>query len=396
MREEWGEPFTSADFERGLDAVCERVGVTTDEGRPSVRENVMARGLERLGWHVAAMPRNVRGCEQGQVCGRCGFGCPLGAKQSTLVTWLVDAQAAGARILVETRALRVVTEAGAADGVEARTAAGHRVAVRARVVVACAGALQTPVLLRRSGLTNAHVGRHLHLHPTTGVSGVFDEEIRPWEGTMQALYSDEHRDLDGAGYGLKYETAPVHPGVLVAFAPWESAREHRELVARLPQLTGIGLLLRDRSEGEVRVGRNGGPRVRYRLGPEDVRHVRVGHNGAARILEAAGARRIFSSHARLVSYEPGRGSRDDFLRAADAVGFGPGRCAFYGFHQMGTARVGGSPATSACKPDGETWETRGLYVMDGSSFPSASGVNPMITIEALAHLNASRLAARLT
>jgi long-chain-alcohol oxidase len=63
---------------------------------------------------------------------------------------------------------------------------------------------------------------------------------------------------------------------------------------------------------------------------------------------------------------------------------------------MGTARVGDSPATSACKPDGETWETRGLYIMDGSSFPSASGVNPMITIEALAHLNASRLAARLT
>jgi choline dehydrogenase-like flavoprotein len=153
--------------------------------------------------------------------------------------------------------------------------------------------------------------------------------------------------------------------------------------------------LRDESEGEVRSRREGSPRVRYRLTAKDVDHVRTGVDGAAQILEAAGARRILSSHQRLVSYEPGRSTRAEFVRAADAVGYGPGRCAFYGFHQMGSARIGGSPSTSACNPEGQTWDVRGLYVMDGSSFPSASGVNPMITIEALAHLNASRLAARL-
>jgi len=128
----------------------------------------------------------------------------------------------------------------------------------------------------------------------------------------------------------------------------------------------------------------------------DVRHVRAGVDGAAQIFEAAGARRIFSSHARLVSYEPGRGSREQFLRDADAVGYGPGRCTFYSFHIMGSARLGSSPENAVCKPTGETWDAQGLYVMDGSSFPSASGVNPMVTIEAIAHLNASRLAAELT
>jgi choline dehydrogenase-like flavoprotein len=336
------------------------------------------------------MPRNVRGCEQGVVCGRCGFGCPLGAKQSTLVTWLVDAQGAGARILAETRAHRVDTAEGAVRSVDARTRTGHSVTVRARAVVLSAGALQTPVLLRASGLTNANIGRHLHLHPTTAVSGVFDEELRPWEGTMQALYSDEHANLGGSGFGLKYETAPVHPGVLVAFAPWESARQHADLVAQLPHTTGIGLLLRDRTEGVVKGGR-----VDYRLGAEDIQHVRIGLEGAAQILEAAGAKRIFSSHARLLTYEPGRGARERFLQEADAVGYGPGRCAFYSFHLMGSARLGADPRTAATKPDGETWETRNLYVMDGSSFPSASGVNPMITIEAIAHLNARQLAAKL-
>ena len=395
VRAEWGDPFTSHDFDTSLDAVCERLSVTTEEGRPSRRDEAMGRGLERLGWHVAAMPRNVKSCEQGVVCGRCGFGCPLGAKQSTLVTWLVDALSAGARILASTRAQRVEIANGTARAVVARTHDGHAVTVRSRATVVCAGALQTPVLLRASGLTNPNVGRHLHLHPTTGVSGVFDEEIRPWEGTMQALYSDQHRDLDGAGYGLKYETAPVHPGVLVAFAPWDGAREHAELVAQLPHLTGIGLLLRDRSEGEVRPGRDGEPRVRYRLAADDVARVRTGIDGAAQILEAAGARRIFSSHARVVAYKPADTARAQFLRAADAVGYGPGRCTFYAFHPMGSARLGASSSVGATKPDGETWETRGLYVMDGSSFPSASGVNPMITIEAIAHLNATQLAGNL-
>jgi len=395
VRADWGEPFTSADYDASLDAVCERIGVNSDEGKPSKRDDVMARGLEQLGWHVAEMPRNVRGCEQGVVCGRCGFGCPIGAKQSTLVTWLVDAQQAGARIAIGTRARRVRVSCGSANAVEAASN-GHSVLVRARAIVLAAGALHTPVLLRASGLSNPNIGRHLHLHPTTGVSGVFDDEIRPWEGTMQALYSDQHRDLDGAGYGLKYETAAVHPGVLVAFAPWESAREHAQLMAQLPWISGIGLLLRDRGEGEVRATRTGDPRVRYALTAGDLRHVRIGLDGAARILEAAGARRVFSSHSRLVAYEPSPGARERFLEQADGVGYAPGRCSFYAFHLMGSARLGSSPSNAATNSDGETWETRNLYVMDGSSFPSASGVNPMVTIEAIAHLNATKLAATLT
>ena len=77
----------------------------------------------------------------------------------------------------------------------------------------------------RSGLRNPNVGRGLRLHPATAVFGIFDEEIRPWEGTMQAMYSDEHRHLDD-GYGIKYETVPAHPALLTAAVPWDGAAEH--------------------------------------------------------------------------------------------------------------------------------------------------------------------------
>ncbi|MDP8988435.1 MAG: GMC family oxidoreductase [Actinomycetota bacterium] len=398
IRSEWAGYGVGAmvadDYTHSLDAVWDRLGVTSDHSRPSPREQVMKRGLDALGWHVDHMPRNVRGCDEA-VCGYSPFGCLAGAKQSTTKTWLADAWRRGARILVRTRAERVVVEGGRARGVEARTSDGQKVTVRARAVVMAAGAVHTPALLRRSGLENRNIGRHLRLHPVTGVAGVFEEEIRPWEGVMQAVYSDELADLH-AGYGMKLESAPLHPSVLAIYAPWRGARQHQDLMAQLPHLAPIGVLLRDSSEGEVRIDRDGEPVLHYRLNDFDIGHVRTGVEGAARVLEAAGASRIFSAHRNWVAYEPGRGrGRDGFLQAADRCGWRAGQCVFTSFHIMGSARMGGSPHDSACNPEGECWDVGGVYVCDGSTFPTASGVNPMITIEAIAHLNATRLARAL-
>jgi choline dehydrogenase-like flavoprotein len=81
---------------------------------------------------------------------------------------------------------------------------------------------------------------------------------------------------------------------------------------------------------------------------------------------------------------------------ADAAGYGAGELALGSFHIMGSARMGGFPSISACDPTGQTWEVRDLYVFDGSAFPTASGVNPQISIQAVAHMGARGLAARLT
>jgi long-chain-alcohol oxidase len=399
IRTEWaaaGVPwFTSDEYTRSLDAVCERLHVNLEHNRVSRREQVLDRGLRALGWHVDTMPRNVIGCDQGKVCGYCGYGCALGAKQSATKTWLADAQQHGARFVVETRALRVRIEAGAATGVEARSKSGHRVNIRCKAVVSACGSIHTPALLLRSGLRNEHIGRHLHLHPVSNVCGVFDEEIRPWEGTMQAIYSDEHRFLTG-NYGVKYETTALQPVIAVAVLPWRDPQQYRSLLEKLSHISAIGVLLRDRDGGRVTTDPEGHPVAHYALTSFDRAHLRSGFIGAARILEAAGARQIFSPHAKWCSYEPGRrGSLVTFTKAMDSAGWDSVRLALFSFHIQGTARLGGSPKTSATNPDGEVWEARNLYVMDSSSFPSASGVNPMISIEAIAHRNASALAARL-
>ncbi|MEA2331418.1 MAG: hypothetical protein QOH58_1556 [Thermoleophilaceae bacterium] len=400
VRKEWAvehgvTAVASGDFDRSLDAVWERIGVNAEHSIPSRRDETIREGLDELGWEWEVMQRNVRGCSE-EVCRLCHYGCQLGAKQSTLKTWVQDAHDAGTRILVETRADRVLTENGAARGVEARTAAGHRVTVRARAVVSACGALHTPALLARSGVGSKALGKHLRLHPVLVIWGQFDEQVRPWEGMLSSTYSDQDMDMDGKGYGVKYEHVATPPSILLSFSPWRGGGHHANLMQALPYTGGLGVLLRDHGVGEVRTGRDGEPIVRYALTPGDVEHMRRGVRGAAQVVEAMGARRIYSSHSKWVAYEPGKsGDLDGFVRDADACGWGAGQAQMISFHIMGSARMGASPADSVCDPAGQVWGMPNLYVFDGAAFPTASGVNPMVTIEALAHMNASALAAQL-
>ena len=397
VRHEWarehGLPhFESAEYARSLDAVAQRLGVNTDHAKPSGRDRVLIRGLEQLGWHHALLPRDVRGCTQDDACGYCGFGCRRSAKQSTLITYLQDAAARGARIVVDCDVRCVIIERGTASGVAARVGK-HVVSVRAKAVILAAGSVNSPALLLRSGVRLPALGRHLALHPATAVLADMEEVVRPWTGTVQAHYSDQFADLDG-GYGFKFETAPIHPSLQALAAPWESAVQHRERMARLPHTALVGILLRDRfGGGQVSVDRDGAAVVDYRLSRYDRAHLWRAIAGGAELLEAAGAREIWLPLARAVNYRPsGRGAREDWLARVHAAGWGPNELLLVTFHQMASCRMGASAKTSVVDAEHRVWGIRGLYVADASTFPSASGVNPMLTIMAIAHRAAGIIA----
>ncbi|MGW0248880.1 GMC family oxidoreductase [Nocardia goodfellowii] len=402
VRAEWAslgaKQFDSDEFGDALTAVERRLGVNYDRSPLSGRESVLERGLQNLGWEVGTLPRNVTdACDAGIECGRCGSGCRLGAKQSVTKTWLADAAAKGARLVVGADVRSIEVKAGTAESVRAVTAAGHEIVVRARAVVVAAGAIQTPALLRRSGLRDNNIGNYLRLHPATAVFGTFDEDIRPWEGGLQTRLSRQHSDLDGNGYGVIFETMPLHPGPIMGLVSWRGAAEHRAFMGNLAHTAAVAVITRDRDHGSVVLDKAGEPIVKYVVSARDAAHVHRGIVGAAEILEAAGAKTITSSHQAGVSYEPGvRGSHAEFEAAALAAGYAPGRCGMGALHIMGSARMGGSRADSATDPDGATWEVPNIVVADASCFPTASGVNPMVTIEAIAYMNAKRLAARLS
>jgi choline dehydrogenase-like flavoprotein len=355
----------------------------------------LIRGLEQLGWHHGLLPRNVRGCSQGEDCGYCGLGCRRGAKQSTLVTFLQDAADRGARIVVDCNVRRIIVERGKASGVEARVA-GHAVRIDAKAVVVAAGSIHSPALLLRSGVALPALGRFLALHPATAVLADMEEEIRPWSGTVQAHYSDQFADLH-EGYGFKFETAPMHPSLLALAAPWESAGQHHDRMARLPHTALTGILLRDRCGGRVRVDRDGNPVIDYRLSRYDAQHLRRGLAAAAELLEAAGAREIWAPLARPVSYRPGAPrARQQWLDRVDATGWGPNQLLLVTFHQMASCRMGASRRTSVVDAEHRVWGIPGLYVADASVFPTASGVNPMLSVMGIAHRAAGVIASHLS
>jgi choline dehydrogenase-like flavoprotein len=237
------------------------------------------------------------------------------------------------------------------------------------------------------------LGKNLALHPATAVFAEMAEDVRPWTGTVQAHYSDEFADLD-RGYGFKFETAPVHPSLAALAAPWASRAQLGAFMQKLPRLGLCGILLRDRFGGRVTVDRDGQPVVRYALSRYDTGHLRRGFAAAGELLAAAGAKEIWTPQAYPVSYRPnGQSSeRDRWIAAADAAGYGPNQLTLVTFHQMASCRMGTSAATSVVNPEHQVWDVPGLYVVDASTFPSASGVNPMLTVMGMAHRAAGVIA----
>ncbi len=380
------------ELQSALEAVEVRCGVDTDESQINPQNAALARGAESLGYHWSRIPRNVQGCGDYRTCGYCGFGCPRGAKQSTANTYLRDAARAGAEIVVNAEVREVLVKGGRAVGVRAR-AGPSQVTVKAKTVVVAAGGIHTPAVLVRSGLSGPNVGRRLYFHPTTGILGEFDDVIEMWSGVPQSVVVDHFANWDGKGYGFWLETPPPHPGLLSSALAWHSGREHKEMMSRYPRLAAFIVLVRERVGGRLTVDRKGRPVMHYRLSQEDQPHMLRGIEEAFRIHHAAGAREIAGPHSSLEPYRGG--SLEGYLKGLARAGFRPNTYALFSAHQMGTCPMGGSASRSVVDPHGEHWDVKNLFVADGSVFPTALGVNPMLTIMALAHRTAGYVKSRL-
>ncbi len=374
-------------FQRSLDAVIKRMNVGVEDSPVNGLNAVLEQGCKSLGYDVTTIPRNVKGCEE---CGFCNFGCAFGAKQGTLKTYLQDAYQRGTRIIVNATVKRVLIEHGTAVGaelvVQAADGTNREVTIRSKVVVVAAGSIHTPALLMRSGLTNANIGANLHLHPVTVTYGLFDEPVLGWQGPPMTRFSRQFANLDGRGYGVRLETAPVHPGLAAATFPWQSGEGHKRLMSNLSTMSNIIVLTRDRHGGRIALDPQGNPVLHYKLHPFDAAHMLKGMIESLRVHIAAGAKEVSSPHNHQMLFRPADGGKlDDFLSQVEARGLHKNACSLFSAHQMSSCRIGGDSTTGALDPTGQTYEVRNLYVADGSVLPTASGVNPMISIMATAH-----------
>lgn len=392
-RAEWtrlGVDGLDAELDACYDLVEERLDVDTDESPLNPQNSVLARGCEALGLPWQVIPRNTRGCGD---CGHCGLGCRRGAKLSTPRTFLRDALACGAEIVTLCHADRIVVEGGRAVAVAAtvRDGAPHRITVRAPLVVLGGGAMGTPALLLRSALGGPETGKGLHVHPVPGIVGIYPERIRIWSGVPQSVMSDAFAEVED-GHGFRLEVPSVLPGLLAAALPWRSAADHRRRMEQLDHAAAIIPIVRDRESGSVAIDRRGAPVVRYALRGLTARIVQRAIVETARIHLAAGASEVLAVFTRPVVATAGS-DLAAFEQEVLSRGTAPNRIALFTAHQMGTARMGAVARDSVADPDGAVRGVSGVWVADASVFPTAAGVNPTLTIMALAMRNARRMLA---
>lgn len=384
IREEWQRAGVDG-LDPHYDAVEARLDVDTNESERNGPNSALERGLRALSLGARTIPRNVRGCGD---CGHCGYGCRLGAKQSTLRTYLVDACRDGAEILTGCEARRIEVSGGAVTGVLARVPGGE-LHVRAPVVALAGGALLSPAVLLRSGLGGAHAGRHLALHPVAVVAGEYRDQVPAWQGVPQSVVSEAFDELT-PGYGFRIECPPALPGILAASLPWWGSDQHRDEMRRAARTAPFILIVRDREGGRVTVDRDGEAQIQYRVASDSAALLTRAMVEGVRIHAAAGSVRVGTLHTPPLIFN-GQTDMRTVEREIASRGVAPNRVTLFSAHQMATCRIGGDRASSVANPDGQVWDVRGLYVTDASAFPSSSGVNPMLSVMALARRTADRI-----
>jgi len=368
----------------------------TPEALLGENARVFRRGVERLGLHGQPICRNISDCRG---CGVCAMGCPSDAKQAMHLSYLPRAEAAGARIYARCRVRRLRVDGGRAAGIEAdilSRAEGTRprsevvrgrLTVRAEAVVFAAGAVHTPLLLMENGLAprGGPVGRGLRIHPAVGVTAAFEEEILGWHGTLQPFFVDDYRE----SHGLMFEVTSPTP-TLAARSLRQVGEGAMTRIAEYPHLASVGLFVAESSSGRVRRLPGGRPLLSYRLNAHDVQRLVFGIAVAARIFFAAGARRVYPGLAGVPSLDD-----PSQLERLERQRFGPRSLSAVGFHPMSTVRMGRNPTQCGVGPNGESNALPHLWVADASVLPDCPGVNPQLTIMAVATQIAWEIAGRL-
>ncbi|MER5907599.1 GMC family oxidoreductase [Streptomyces mirabilis] len=336
-------------------------------------------GAKALGWDAAPLRRNAPGCRGS--C-QCVVGCPTGAKQSVQLSVLPEACASGARIVTGARVRRILVDRDRpggprAAGVLVRRPDGSELEILSPLVVVAAGALQTPPLLRRSGLGgHPRLGRNLSVHPAISVAGRFGRPVTSWKGVLQSVGVEHLRDD-----GILIE-ATAAPAGMSSFVLPGIGRELRRELEGTDQLATLGAMIADRPSGRV-LGRDR-TWLRYDLTPRDAGRLLRAQRAMGRLLFAAGAEEVLTG----VPQVPRARTPAQLEALLDTVT--ARQLHVSAFHPTGTAAAGADPERSPADPEGRLRGIDGVLISDGSVLPSCPEVNPQLSIMAAALAVAER------
>jgi choline dehydrogenase-like flavoprotein len=369
---------------------------------------VLERGCRALGLSSKRFSLNMRDCLG---CGFCAEGCAYDRKQGTLVTYVPDAVRRGVRLIHHCDMHRLDFERRGGElkvvGAQARVRPTKRgsqpnsvdpgdLQIRASLVIVCAGAIESPVLLQRSGHPDPQglIGRGLVLHPSLPIVGLMDAPLTNYHGITGSIYSDHFYQSHGFYYECLFGH-PVYGSVVLPF----TGVEHFDLMRQYSRIAGFGVMLVDTPTRVNRVEwhpSTGQRRILYTLSPGDRDRLRVAARTGVEIMLAAGAREVILPSAETIGPLP----RPRFTQPHQAVhcaslAFAPHQTTITSAHCQATVKMGEDPATSVVDSRGRSHHVRNLVVCDSSVFPDSCGANPMLSIMTLARYQGRRIAAEL-
>ena len=356
--------------------------------------HTIVRGCDALGLSWQPFERNVKACA---LTGHCLSGCASDRKQSMLVTYLPWAIAQGARLFADTRVQRIVSTNGHVDGVLAEVIDPASSKVKARIqatakqVIVAAGAIQSPLLLQRSGLatSSAQLGKNFACHPSTMVVAEYAERVDSWSGALLGVYIDEWAHPDKGGFLL--EAGGAGPVELSGVTDPGTGVAYMNYMQRVGHLAGLVTLIHDEGVGRVEAKAER-YQIHYKLSDKNFAQMLAAIKAASQVHFAAGALRVFLPTVQQHVLTPG----DDIDALLATLSNQPHTFRIVSYHPQGTCRMGADPAQSVVGPNGEAHDVKGLFVADASIFPTSVVVNPQVSVYALASYIAEGILAETT
>ena len=357
---------------------------------PNANNSALEKGCEKLGISWGKISRNVSGCLD---LGYCGTGCPVNAKQSTLVTTIPGALKAGATLISKARAEAFVLTKGKVTELKCRAMtprgnapSGRLIKIKASHYVLAAGAIGSPAILLRSAekSLNPHglVGTRTFLHPVNISGAIMPFAVNGEYGAPQTSYSDHYVEtrIDNKKPGFKLECPPLQP-MLMATALVGHGKVHAEIMKQRPNLQVLIALQRDgfhpeSTGGQVYLKSDGTPGLDYQVSNYVWQGIRDAFMVMAEIQFAAGAKAVAPVHRDAGIYN----SLKEVKKAIRDLPMEILKARLFSAHVMGGCPMGEDPAKSVVNSNGRHHEVENLSVFDGSVFPTSIAANPMESI----------------
>ncbi len=384
----WNVPgLTFADVEqRARKYVAENNVHLLEESLLNQNNRLFVEGCRRLGYRVQQFPVNLKGCRGSSLC---NLGCPNQAKQGTNRVQLPRAERNGVEVVTRCDVLRIeskkifvrVTEKTEGTKGEPSTWEAGEYQIDAKVVVVCAGAVNSPALLLRSGFgrTLPRLGRGFTCHPAFIMVAEHSRPITNAVGHPKSFYLDQFAESDH----FLLETCMYFPFV-TAKAMVGFGEEHSRFMRAFPRLQMILVLACDEVDdyNRVTIDGDGRPVVHYRFTPEVIHGLVQGAITSAKISFAAGAVRAHVPVSSSPTIERADAERLDQI--SQHAEFKPGKLSISAAHLQGGCAMGSGPDDSVTDSCGRVHGVPWLHVADSSLFPNSLEINPYLTIMALA------------